>query len=406
MFIRLLASKPNADCEQIVASPQSGLGRHLRRTVGARIRRFEYGKINPMNERVISSLDQVTTDWLTAVLARSGALTVGIVVRFDVEAGRGNWSTSGRLHLHYSQDAQGDLPESLFLKLVNTNTGDGEFFGPSEVAYYTRDYLGVKDAPLLRCYDGRFSAALQRYHLLLEDVSQTHIEAVDKTPTLAYGLALAEGLAVLHAHWWGAQRLAEANALIHEPGHIRRFVAIAEPGAGHIIRQLAVELEPHWPDAIRELFDRHPQAMIARERNANGFTLIHGDVGQTNVLLPRVGERPLYIIDRQPFDWSLTTWLGVYDLAYAIVLDWEVEKRRRLEMPVLHHYHEWLIKRGVQGYSWEQLFDDYRLCVAMGVYVAVEYCRGGINRDQDIWLPMLQRALTACDDLDCANLWR
>jgi hypothetical protein len=44
--------------------------------------------------------------------------------------------------------------------------------------------------------------------------------------------------------------------------------------------------------------------------------------------------------------------------------------------------------------------------VAMGVYVAVEYCRGGINRDQDIWLPMLQRALTACDDLDCANLWR
>lgn len=38
-------------------------------------------------------------------------------------------------------------------------------------------------------------------------------------------------------------------------------------------------------------------------------------------------------------------------------------------------------------------WDDYRLCVAMGVYVAVEYCRGGINqRLAFVWLPMLQRA--------------
>jgi hypothetical protein len=43
----------------------------------------------------------------------------------------------------------------------------------------------------------------------------------------------------------------------------------------------------------------------------------------------------------------------------------------------------------------------------MVVYVAVEYCRGGINEPQiPVWLPMLQQALTACDDLDCAALWR
>jgi hypothetical protein len=64
------------------------------------------------------------------------------------------------------------------------------------------------------------------------------------------------------------------------------------------------------------------------------------------------------------------------------------------------------LQRGVQGYSWEQLWDDYRLCVGMGVYIAVEYCRGRVNEEtQWVWLPMLQKALTACDDLDCHALW-
>lgn len=359
-----------------------------------------------MNENVITNLEQVTTEWLTAVLTQNGALTHGRVAGFEVDSGRGNWSTSGSLQLAYSPDAQGERPSRLFLKMVNTDIGDEESFGPSEGYYYTRDYLDVPDAPLLRCYDGRYSPTLQRYHLLLEDVALTHKVACDKSPSLDYGLALAEAFAILHARWWGAARLAEANAPLHDAAHIRRFVAIAEPGAGHIIGQLANELQPHWPATIRDLFARHPQAMIARTHNANGFTLIHGDAGCYNIMVPREGERPLYLIDRQPFDWSLTTWLGAYDLAYAIALDWDVESRRQWEQPILRHYHQMLSQRGVQGYTWEQLWDDYRLCVAMGVYIAVEYCRGQYNEEmQWVWLPMLQKALTACDDLNCTDLW-
>jgi len=123
--------------------------------------------------------------------------------------------------------------------------------------------------------------------------------------------------------------------------------------------------------------------------------------------VPRAGDRPIYLIDRQPLDWSLTTWLGAYDLAYAIVLDWDIETRRRFEIPILKRYHDQLVKKGIHGYSWEQLFDDYRLSVAMGVYIATEYCRGGVNeRWTPVWLPMLQRALTACDDFDCSELWQ
>jgi hypothetical protein len=358
-----------------------------------------------MPDKVITSIDQVTAVWLTSTLANSGALINGAVATFDVSTGRGNWSTNAKINVRYESGSQGALPQRLFLKMVNTDLEDGSF-GPSEVTYYTRDYAGVEGAPLVRCYGAAFSRELQCYHVLLNDLSETHVEAEKKAPALEYGLALAEGLAALHARWWGARRFAEVGATMHNARQIRRFVDIAESGVGHILNRFSTELEPHWPDTIRALYAKHPQAIIERTQDDNGFTLIHGDVGQKNVLVPRDGDRPIYIIDRQPFDWALTTWLGVYDLAYAIVLDWEVELRKRFEIPILRRYHAQLIKNGVKGYSWEQMYSDYRLCVAMSVYVATEYFRGGVTGPWvSTWLLMLRRSLTACDDLDCSELW-
>ena len=360
---------------------------------------------NGLPGNVITHIDQVTPAWLTTVLANSGALTRGAVTSFDVQTGHGHWSANAMLTLRYEPGSQGALPPRLFLKIVNADM-EGESFDSSEVTYYTRDYIGVAQAPLVRCYDGVFSEELRRYHLLLDDVSETHITAADKTPTLEYGLALAEGLAAMHAHWWGARRISESGAVMPTAPQIHRFIGKSAAGAGHILDRFSAGLQPHWPETIRTLFAKHPSAIIARTQDDQGFTLIHGDVGHHNVLVPRIGDRPVYIIDRQPFDWSLTTWLGVYDLVYAMVLDWEVDTRRQLEIPVLKRYHDRLIENGVKGYSWDRLFDDYRLCAAMGVYVAAEYFSADVKeRWISTTLLMLRSSLTACDDLKCSELW-
>lgn len=180
-----------------------------------------------MNTETIVRLEQVTPLWLTTALTTNGALTHGTVASFDVDTGRGNWSSNARLSLRYSADARGSLPRRLFLKMVNADLDD-ESFSASEVTYYTRDYVGVADAPLIRCYAGAYSEEQRRYFLLLDDVTETHVEAATQAPTLDYGLALAEGLAVLHARWWGAHRLAQANAPLHGEAHIRCFVDLAE----------------------------------------------------------------------------------------------------------------------------------------------------------------------------------
>jgi hypothetical protein len=359
-----------------------------------------------MSTPIVTTVNQLTPASLTQMLLTAGALTAGRVSAVHSDGGAGNWSTNAIMYVRYTDDADGERPPRLFLKMVNTDLGD-ESFGNSEVTYYSRDYVDVADAPLLRCYSAAYSAEKKRYHLLLEDVSQTHVEATHRAPTLAYGRALASGLATLHARWWGAQRLQEAGAALHSEDHLRRFIAIAEPGAEHIIQRLSAELKPHWPVLMRECYTHLPRVLIERMHDANGYTLIHGDVGCTNILVARDGIRPIYIIDRQPFDWSLTTWLGAYDLAYALVLDWDSVDRQRWERPILEQYHARLRALGITDYSWQRLFDDYRLSVAMGVYIATEYCRGGINeRWRPLWLAMLQRALTACDQLQCRDLWR
>ena len=359
-----------------------------------------------MPDTVITSVEQATPEWLTTALSTSGALSAGTVIAVGVDAGHGNWSTNARLRPRYSADAVGDLPSSLFLKIVRTDLDDDESFGDSEVGYYTRDYVDVPDAPLVRCHDAAYSTDDHCYHLLLDDVTASHVEATHRSPTLEYALALADGLAAMHARWWGADRLVAAGRPIHDAAHVQQFVDIAAPGVPHVLGQCTRELATHWSDLIGQVVARHPAAMIERTRTGSGFTIIHGDPGCTNILVPRTGSRPLYLIDRQPFDWSLTTWLGVYDLVYATVLDWPVADRRRLEKPLLRRYLDQLLAHGVDGYSWDQLWTDYRLMIPMGVYIAVEYSRGGLDTDlQFVWLPYLQRTLTAIDDLDCAALW-
>ena len=359
-----------------------------------------------MSDIVISKVSQATPAWLTTVLSRSAALTAGTVVAVEIGEGHGNWSTNARLKVRYSPDAAGDCPSDLFLKMVETDLGDGESFGSSEVDYYTRDYTDVPDAPLVRCHDAAYSETEHRYHLLLDDVSATHVEATGRPPTLEYALALADGFAAMHARWWGAHRLATAGRPVHDAAYLQRFVDIAAPGVPHVLGHYTTQLATHWPDLMRQIIARHPTAMVDRTRSAEGFTIVHGDPGCTNILVPREGHRPIYLIDRQPFDWSLTTWLGLYDLVYATVLDWPVADRRRLEQPLLSRYHDQLVAHGVSTYSWDQLWTDYRLTVPIGVYIAVEYSRGGPNTQAEfVWLPYLQRTLTACDDLDCADLW-
>ena len=78
---------------------------------------------------VLTHPDQVTAEWLTRVLTRSGALADGEVAALAMEAQERNLSTSAHLRPGYSAESRGDRPDHLFLKMVTASIGSGNTSG-------------------------------------------------------------------------------------------------------------------------------------------------------------------------------------------------------------------------------------------------------------------------------------
>jgi len=333
--------------------------------------------------------DVLTPSGLTAVLHGSGALTAGAVVQVRMCDERSTWAQLTRIEVSYDADAAGERPTHLLLKRCR-----GEVAAtPSEVEYYMRDYVGVADVPQPRCYAAHYDAQACEYWILLRDLSRTHCDGWAGQPGMGYGFGLADALATLHAPHFGAVPDDPARDLARFFDHVGR-------GLQPLLDACSAELTPHQRERLRRLFDLHPQQMLQRVRERAGFALIHGDVNPGNVLRPRSGRGRLLLIDRQPFAWSLTRWLGASDLSTAMVHWWPTSLRRACETPMLRRYHRALLRRGVQGYDFAQLYADYVACIPLSVYVAVEWCSApqDVERMRWLWSAQLQRALRALED--------
>lgn len=209
-------------------------------------------------------------------------------------------------------------------------------FGRSEVDYYLADYIGLADAPLVPCLDGRFDAAIG-YHLLLEDVSDRYADRRDRAPTPAHFIEVAGALARMHRHHWQSRSGTAPGSLDAYFGHVR----------GGLDRLAALT-----GTALEARLDRHEAALRRRLADPAGQALLHGDLNPTNILTPAAGpDFPVYFLDRQPFDWSIAYGLAAADLAYAIVPWSPPEFTHEHAWRIVRHWHQCL---GVSGYACSQ----------------------------------------------------
>jgi len=354
-----------------------------------------------MNRIVITDpydASQWNVESLRLRLAAAAPAAAERLTGFRLERLGADNSKAFRVALDYSPHAAPDWPRSLFLKLCGGGT-----FGPSEVDYYMKDYVRLEGAPLPRCYDAAYEDGA--YHLLLEDLSVTHRNRWDAAPTLLYGQAAGAALAKLHAHHWGAVSEDAADAAVDG---MQRYLAYMMQG-----REPLLEALRDAPDAERRafaerVFDKLPAALLRRAADAAGCTLVHGDLNPGNILTRGEDDSPdVRFIDRQPFDWSLTHWVGASDLAYLMGLWWEPEQRRAYEIDALRAYYEGLLARGAAAdYPWDRLLRDYRLTLLQNVFVAASWCIDERERSGMRWLweAELDRAAAAYRDWDGAAL--
>ncbi len=301
---------------------------------------------------VITKFEEVTPDWLSEAL-RAEVLDVSL------STSSSNWATNAAL---IATLADGGT-KRLWLKRCLGNT-----FGRSEVDYYLQDYVDLKNAPLVTCYDASYEEGVG-YHILLDDLSGEFRDRKTADTTLEHGLALAEAIARLHSHHW--ERGSPPSS-----GAWDAYFAQVEPGLA--------PLEAETGLALREGFDDHASRLRERWSNPIGLTLLHGDINPTNVLTPIAADSPVYMLDRQPFDWAITYGLAVYDLAYAVVPWWPYELRVSCQEQILRCWYDQLEQ---SGYSWGQALADWELSVEHCLHVPIEWCRepDDMDRMRGLW---------------------
>lgn len=354
--------------------------------------------------RIPKSLDDVGIDWVERALLGDKA-GEGSLPGFRLEPLESSNSTTARL-IFEDHPQTGGLPRSMVLKLCPDGHG---FLGASEPHYYQRDYLGLKDSPLVTCYQavGPAVATAQSggmgYALFLEDLSADYTSNKGITPTAGHAEHLGTALGRLHAHRWGAE--ADPDGPHDLEADFQRFMAHVSTGLDPVLDTLGDALAPSGRARLVKVFDDDGPRMLDRAMEGEGLALVHGDPNPTNVLVPRAGTRPgqpLYLIDRQPFEWALRLWLGASDLVYAAVPFWGEDNRRAHQKTVMQSYHGALLEGGVRDYSLEDLRDDWCICACMAAFTAVEW---GADPESCIemkwlWERQVNRALTLFEDCD------
>jgi hypothetical protein len=353
-----------------------------------------------MKRRVITDPTdplQFNLEYIIACLNRAGSLESDArLTDYRLERLGADNSTAYRIRLAY-EGAVGGSPEGLFLKLCGGGT-----FGRSEVDYYTKDYTGLREVPIPNCYDAYYEHT--SYHLLLEDLTNTHWNNWDIEPTLPYGKAAARALARLHSYCWGADRLRTAGYDVADETQLERYLTHMRTGFEPLFEALRDESGSSRSDVVSDVFERHPDAMARRLLSGGPFALIHGDVNPGNILSRKDGQtKGIYLIDRQPFGWSLQNWVGPSDLSYMMVLWWETGHRRAFELDVLRAYYDSLVEFGVADYTWEMALSDYRLSALQCFYVAASWCTNPEERTKMRWLwsSQLERACAFYRDWRC-----
>lgn len=360
-----------------------------------------------MPQDVIANPEQVTPEWLTAVLRRRGALPHGWVTSVYASPAQATFASSTwRLQVGYAQDDASNMLPRLFLKASNPGLAPGQF----DVEQIQREAIFYSViAPLMAapwtipCYDAARDPETGASHVLLKDVSETH--ATDRDPLHPGHAAQAiDCLAHLHAFWWDHPRLGQDIGSFPTWEERQRDMRDTVDSTAAFMAALGDALSPAWRAVYERVLPALP-GLFRRHATGRNLTLVHGDAHLGNFLFPRDAATGVtYLADWQ--FWHPT--VGGTDLAFMMAAEWEPEIRRQLEHGLVRRYYDGLLAHGVQSYGWQQCWDDYRLSVIL-VSLFIPVWRWAVFR----WAPDLaavHRSMTAFEDLRCCDLldtiWR
>jgi thiamine kinase-like enzyme len=340
-------------------------------------------------------------DHLTIVLRKAGVLgETGVREVVAVSSFPKLRSLTRRLQLDYDGSA-GDAPHSLILKMGHLDSaGRSSYANRDELAFY-RDVAPALPAGVVpRCFEAVEANDTSAWHLLLEDLTESHFIATEwpLPPTFEQCDAMVQALAGIHAAWWDHPRLGVSIGNWRNPEGWDQLLRTMADQFTWFTDRYGAMMPPERRDLYRRLLDRAPR-LLARYYSRRNLTIIHGDAHPWNFFLPRANEgQKVRLLDWE--DWGLDT--ATDDLAYMMAMLWYPDRRRRMERPLLDRYHATLLAHGVSGYDRQTLDDDYRLSALWLITRPIGQAANNIAAR--VWWNNLERIMLAVDDLSCREL--
>jgi hypothetical protein len=335
-----------------------------------------------VSERVLASVDEVTPAWLASVLGTPVG-TVRVARVHEEQVGS----------ISYFLETDGD-PSRLFLKLPRGPAGAA---GEREVGLYRAVGADQASLPLVRCLDAAWDAETRRYHLLLEDLSETHDQPawhLDVAERYVFGTV--DCLARLHAYWWLRPHRAEELTSVDRPDDQDARLARLRAAFPEFVDALDDRLSSDDRHVYERLLEELPR-LTAERAGWSSQTVVHGDAHFWNFLYARDPSRD----DTRVLDWQ-TYHRGpaVEDVAYLLVLR-DPHRTPERERSMLERYHRELGAAGVD-LGCELFHQQYRHAALEQLLMPLNACSWGAPAD--FWPLFVPRALAAFRDLDCREL--
>lgn len=337
---------------------------------------------------------------LNAILERAGVLGEMPVQDVTVMSDRPTlMSRIIRVRLAYGGAADAS-PSSLIVKTGLPEQPGSEWSnGRQEVAFYNDVAPSLPAGLVPRCFEAHQADATTPWHLVLEDLTETHALATEwpLPPSEAQCRSIVRSLARLHAAWWEDPQLGVTVGARLDGDAMDRFIRQVAEHFEVFANRLGDELSGERRTFYEGLIAAFPR-LHKRYRDARNITLVHGDAHVWNCFLPRNGGD-----DVRWFDWD--GWrirVPTSDLAYMMAVHWYPERRQRLERTLLDHYHAVLQEKGVGSYNRADMQDDYRLSVLW--HTTTPVFQAGLKLPPVIWWNNFHRIMAAVDDLGCRDL--
>ena len=258
----------------------------------------------------------VQAERLTEVLRRAG-LGNAHVSDVSVESSRDTiLSRIIRLRLTYSGPAF-DAPRSIIFKTGHPERiGDSLHAGRQEVAFYSQVAPLMAPNVIPYCYEAYRNAETSGWHLLLEDLTESHAVATQwpLPPTRQQCESIVRAHARLHAFWWDDPRLGVSVGTWLDPDAMDRQMQLVASDFQRFADRVGDLLSLERRRLYELLLGSAPR-LLQRYHSHRDATITQGDAHVWNTFLPRDHDSD----DVRLFDWD--SWrldFGSRDLAYMM----------------------------------------------------------------------------------------